>query len=260
MTTHIAVIDTETTGLEETDRVVEVAMVVLRRDEPHAIPGLPRLADLKFASLVNPGGVAVSVQARAAHHITDEELVGAPILDQIGWLEKIAHAHILAGHNVAFDRRILVQSGFPEECLPKRTICTHRCALHIYPDAPAYSNQVLRYYLGLRVVVPRPHRALDDAVVTAAILDRMLEEKTVDELVDLSTRPVLLKTVRFGKHYGKAWRDLPVDYLRWIVKQDFDCDELYTAKHWLAEKETLVAAAVVALGVNSGRTESGDVM
>jgi len=42
--------------------------------------------------------------------------------------------------------------------------------------------------------------------------------------------------IRFGKHKGTPWRDLPPDYLDWIVnKSDMDEDAKFTAAHWLKE-------------------------
>jgi hypothetical protein len=55
--------------------------------------------------------------------------------------------------------------------------------------------------------------------VTARILARLLAERTVDELLALSTMPVLLPKVNFGMHYGTPWNEVPTDYLRWILRE-----------------------------------------
>ena len=61
----------------------------------------------------------------------------------------------------------------------------------------------------------------------------MLETYTPYELVELCKQPVLLRTVRFGKHRGDLWKDVPRSYLSWIVNQDFDRDVIHTARHHL---------------------------
>jgi exodeoxyribonuclease X len=224
MDTNIAVIDTETTGLEITDQVVEVAAVELPSWET-------------WTTLVVPG-VPISLEARAVHHILDHELREAPTVKGlvIEGLLPWTPEHVMACHNLEFDLRMLLQSGFPEAVLPGRKICTWRCSLHLFPDSPSHSNQVLRYYLDVKV--PHhdgpPHRALPDALVTAAVLSRMLRERTVEELVELTTRPALLSKVPFGKSRGRPWSEMDRGFLMWVLdpRQTFNADVKHTARHW----------------------------
>lgn len=237
-----AVTDTETTGVEQEDQVVELAICVL--------------GGSRWSSLVKPS-CPVSHEARAAHHITDAELqtawTMAEILERRG-LPEYGHLPerdacatepdwrredvVFVAHNADFDRKMLLQSGVPEDVLPTRTICTWRCALHLFPDAPRHSNQVLRYYLGL--IVPKlnapPHRAMPDAVVTTVLLARMLKECSAEMLLELTTQPALLSRITFGKYRGMRWRDLDPGYLNWILGQNFDEDAKHTARHWLRSR------------------------
>ena len=57
-----------------------------------------------------------------------------------------------------------------------------------------------------------PHSALFDSYTTAQILVDMLQERSIDELIELSQAPVVLTKARFGKHAGKGWD--------WIVRAD----------------------------------------
>ena len=87
-----------------------------------------------------------------------------------------------------------------------------RVAKHLWPDAPGYGNQVLRYWLELPVDSDCvPHRALGDAQVTAQLLlkELALVDGSVERLLELTETPVLLKTVSFGKHRGQLWKDVP---------------------------------------------------
>ena len=98
----------------------------------------------------------------------------------------------------------------------------------------------LRYWLNLDVDVPSdlaPHRALYDTIVTTALLERMLQGHTLQELYHLQNKPVLLLKARFGKHRGELFRNIPRDYLQWVLRQSgdnvFDDDVRHTAKYWI---------------------------
>lgn len=233
---NAVVVDLETTGLNPaTDCVVEIA----------GVPVLGGKVLTGASSLVTPGR-RVPPEARAVHHISDEELRTAPQLPQaianvfVAIDQPGERLECLVAHNAGFDR------GFIGQFFPSNIpwLCTWRCAMHLYPDAPSYGNSVLRYFLGIEFDAARdadgdaclPHRALYDATVTAYVLQRMLETRTVAELLDLQDRPVLQRTCRFGKHRGTLWSDVPRDYLGWVLRQDnppFEGDVLHTAKYWL---------------------------
>ena len=110
-------------------------------------------------------------------------------------------------------------------------------ALSLFPDAPAHSNQVLRYWLDLRDPPAEAgdlaHRALYDAWTTAFLFERFLEDLTVAQMVKISANPALLPRLGFGKHAGIPLSEVPKDYLVWIVGQDFDEDVRFTAQHYL---------------------------
>ena len=52
----------------------------------------------------------------------------------------------------------------------------------------------------------------------------------------LSTKAVVLRKVGFGKHFGSLWADVPLDYLEWCARQDFDPDVKFTVKSELARR------------------------
>lgn len=71
--------------------------------------------------------------------------------------------------------------------------------------------------------------------------------------IDMSS-PSLHPIVHFGKHRGKAWKDVPADYLRWIVDEsNMDIDTKLTAKRHLVGKSDGRPANVV------DRADPGDV-
>lgn len=229
----ITVIDTETTGFNPIeDRVVELALVSLTDTGE---------ITLAWSTLINPGR-DIPPTARAIHHISDEDVANAPPLTAAMMLASLMHGLknvTTAAHHAEFDEAFL---GLPIQ------ICTRRCAGHVWPDAPAFTNQVLRYWLpGLDLeiaasalayskcraasLISPPHRALPDAWVTAHILRRLLAEHTVSELVALTKAPLIHKTIHFGMHKGTPWPEVPKDYLQWLLKQpELDPDVRFTAE------------------------------
>lgn len=222
------VADCETTGFDPKEhRVVEVATVDLTLADG-IIDGA--------TSLVNPM-MQIPIDVMAIHHITNEMVAESPFFDTIWPMirdggvngENIA---AFVAHNAEFDFSFL-----PVVNLNK--LCTLRVARHFWPDIDQHKNQYLRYYLGIKVNPDMAiHRALGDATITALNLQVMLkvatEEKgfvNVEDLIEFTERPVLLKTCRFGKkHYGDKWADLPKSYLTWMKGNvtDMDIDTAHT--------------------------------
>jgi exodeoxyribonuclease X len=223
MNNQLAVLDCETTGVDADDTVIEVAVV--------------RLDDgAEFSSLINPGR-PIPPAASAVHHLTDAHVVGAPHLADIeDELRQFIGQRTLAAHNASFDSRMLAALG------GQPWLCTMRLAKHLWPEAPGFSNQVLRYWLGLEVDVGdlATHRALADAQVTAALLRTQLaacrERWGTDAEADLIAKansPARVTHLYFGKeHWGKRFEDVPSGYLRWMVEKAdrVDPDIRYTAQ------------------------------
>lgn len=220
----IRVIDFETTGLPE-DQVKGICEV-----------GWTDLSD-NFqitghgSYLVNPGHPIPPV-TRAVHHISDADVAGAvtPDVACAGLMNGMEPGDMFAAHNAKFERAFF--GGGQHEW-----ICTLQCAKHIFPDAPGHSNQVLRYWLNVDgdgldpVAAMPPHRAGPDTLVTAFILRRLIFASSVAKLVELTSAPVVLQTITFGKHRGMRWADLPRDYLQWIAfKSELGVDEKHTAR------------------------------
>lgn len=226
MNANIVVFDTETTGIDcASDRLVELAGVSY--DNP----------SLQFSTLVNPER-DIPPEAQAIHHISRQETEGAPRENEA--LGEFLRAFpsdrplVLAAHNVKFDRGFVTRIN---PALDVYYICTLKLAYTCFPNAPAFGNQVLRYYLDLKVDVPEglfPHRALYDCIVTRAILEKCLEQYSLREAVQRSNNPVLLPKVFFGKHKGETWDKVPFGYLKWITNNMADNeDAVHTAHHWM---------------------------
>lgn len=234
---HIRVVDLETTGVAVTDSIVEIAAVDLIGNQI-VIVG---------SDLVRPP-IPIPAPASAIHHLTDDDVANCrPIEEHLEtYIDNTGETGVqaFASHNWKFEAQWL------EEHLDGRpAICTFKCAMRVWPDAPAHNNQALRYWLkpkGLSpIVASTAHRALPDAYVTAFILRELLEHATVEELIAWTNEPVLLRRVSFGKHRGTDWDDVPSDYLAWVIeKSDLSEDVKFTASYHLRQRrEAMLQAA-----------------
>lgn len=238
----IRVCDLETTGLAPPETPCEVGWVDLAGEGDMWSVVMPSAREM----LCNPLR-PIPPETSAIHHIVNEDVEGAPFwpvalaecADKDG---KMFRPDYLCAHNSRFE-----QLWFTDEITGgAKWICTFKCALRLWPDAPSHSNQALRYWLdpvGLdRAIASRSHRALPDAYVTAFLLREMLREATVEQLVAWTREPALLTKIAFGKHRGKRWAEVDAGFLRWILTKDFDEDVLLTARAELARRETADAA------------------
>jgi exodeoxyribonuclease X len=228
----LRVIDIETTGLAPPAEIIEFGRVdVVARPDGWTI-GQP------MSSLYAPLR-GISPETMAVHHITPADVTGASVctIDQlrqaIWWGDR---PDVLVAHNCSFERLFIDEAA--TDGLP--WICTHKCALRLWPDAPGHSNQILRYWRkhvhDPQFAMP-PHRAAPDAFVTAHLLNDMLLETSVEQLVIWTAEPKVLIKVPFGKHRGQKWSEIPDDYLAWMTRQqDMDADVVWNAQRELERR------------------------
>lgn len=240
----IRVIDIETTGLEPPEHAVcEIGCVDVQAASRDLIGGPAEWSVLPtiWSHFVDPER-PIPPEVSAIHHIVDEDVRGgAP------WTEAVENllsptdppVSVLAAHSAKFERLWLteaVSGGLP-------WICTYKCALRLWPDAPSHSNQALRYWRrpdGLdRSLASLAHRAGPDAYVTAHHLRDMLDVASVDDLIKWSAEPALQVTCHIGKNRGQKWREIDSGFLRWIADRDFDEDVLFTVRHELDRRARL---------------------
>jgi exodeoxyribonuclease X len=224
----VRVIDIETTGMDPaTDAIIEIASVdlvkgggVTNARSTYVAPGRP-----------------IPPLASAVHHITDEDLRDAPPLAEA--LPMFTGADVYVAHHCAFEQDFLTR----HQTWPLTPwVCTHKCALRVWPDLPGHKNQELRYLLGLAAPygISRaqilPHRAASDVLITAAILEELMKQVRWGQLVEWSFEPPLHTRLHFGRHRGERYDAVPVDYLAWIAKSDLKDDVKHSAQYWLKQR------------------------
>ena len=166
----LVVFDTETTGLDPTDEIVEIALL--------SVTGTVILD-----TLVKPRKPIPS-SATAVHGIRNEDLTGAPRIEDVLPRIQGSRSH-LASYNFAFDGRLVLQSlagtEYANDWFPPAE--RRHCIMELYARYHgewndyhgSYTWQSLGSALsqcGLEFQGP-PHRALTDARAAAALLRYM---------------------------------------------------------------------------------------
>ena len=104
----------------------------------------------------------------------------------------------------------------------------------IYPSVAGY----LRYYLKLNIDATA-HSALGDVLVLEGLFQRIYAKfkgqaiDPVADMINISSSPVLVPRMPFGKHKGLKMAEVPEDYLQWLAGTDLDKDLAYTVRHYL---------------------------
>jgi len=224
----ISVIDVETTGPDpERDQVIEIAVVGLEED----------LTEVSaWSSFVKPN-IAISPQASAVHHIIESDLGSALDLTDVVEAGGLTNdVDIAVAHNSSFEKTLLPMVKAP-------WLCTYKCALTAWPDAPSHALHALRYWIGFANIdgvdreAGEAHRALPDAYVCAELLRALTIHFPITEMLNITVNPVLLSKFQFGKHEGQPVEDIPSGYLKWMLSQDFDENVLFTAQTIIDRKE-----------------------
>lgn len=224
---NIIFIDTETTGIEDHDRLCQLAAKTK--------------GDFTgFKWLFKPP-VPVSVDAMSITHITNEMLEDCiPFKDSRvmnDLVQSINDGDILVAHNAHFDLKMLEKEGI---AIPKRHICTMKISHHHDLKAELSKNnlQYLRYYYGLKFDEPiNPHDALSDVLVLEKLFDYYLEHYTLEQMIEISSKPILLKKMMFGKYKGEWYKDIIVkdrEYMEWMWREmTMDENMRYTVGYYL---------------------------
>lgn len=174
----IVAIDIETTGLDDNrDTILEIAAIKFKGN---------RIED-EWSTLINPN-------RHIPEFITGLTGIDDPMVRQAPQFRDIAHeleAFVgelpIVGHSIRFDLSFL-QKRIPFSV--NKIIDTYEVAAVLLPNANRYNLGSLGKELG--VLLPATHRAMDDAKVTMAVLNRLFEiavelpTKFVTEVLRLS--------------------------------------------------------------------------
>lgn len=230
--TRYFVLDTETTGVNDDDRAVELGWVEI--DENFQIID-------QHETLLDPQRPIASA-ASAVHGLVLADLQDSPTIDEYFseddptcFGKKITDPIVLIGHRIAFDHRFVK----PYITNVVQELCTLRWARRLYPSADNHQLQTLVYELNL----PRAtdaHRVMSDVMTSLALCKHICERTgfSLRQLAEASEAPMELHTVPFGKHKGSTFSEVPRNYLFWMRDNlAMDLDLGHTVLHHLNKKK-----------------------
>ena len=158
-------IDTETTGFSPEDMVIEVGVVDLR-------------VETLFETFVKPS-IPIPPDAMAVNHITDDMVADAPQWTEI-WpaLKGVMESRFVGMYNADFDLRLMKQTharywlDWPMD--DKHFFCVMKLYAAFFGE-PSRRGRGFRFHkleaagTACGIPLPNSHRAVDDALLTAAL-------------------------------------------------------------------------------------------
>ncbi len=233
---HYVLFDTETTGTQEEDRIIQFGgMIITNKNQPEIYDNLCTC------------DIDIKIDAMEIHNITPEMIVNKPIATQTPFYKRLeelnTNENYLIAHNIKFDLGMIEKEGFRSNM---KHIDTLRCARHIFEDMPYHRLQYLRYALELYKteqeeakklgIEIKAHDAIGDVLVMKLFLSKLVAKtketypntNPMEKLVELTTTPVFVKTFKFGKYKGRTTSEIAQEdagYLNWMRDNMKDMDE-----------------------------------
>ncbi len=235
----IIILDTETTGNKQEDRICQLSYLVLNENlEIEEIHN----------ELVNPP-IPISYEAMAVHHITNEMIEDKPKLKHTNAYKRLKELNspdnIIVIHNAEFDLEMLKKEGFNPFF---KLIDTFRILKHILPEGK-FGLQYNRYALGLykqedlickkHNIKINAHDALGDVIVLYLLFTYLIKNHnlTLDELIELTKKPIIYDKFYQGKYKFQKIKDIIIqdpDYIEFMLNQkDLDEDLKHSIEYHL---------------------------
>jgi exodeoxyribonuclease X len=254
----IIVLDTETTGVAELDRICQLAYLVLNEEG--------QVEEIHNELCTPP--LAIGFESMAIHHITPEMLAGTPIcIDTKAFtrlVELNTSENLMVIQNAEFDLGMLIKEGFESKM---RLVDTFRILRASYPLDTPHGLQFKRYQWGLyhkeQALIDelgieiKAHDALGDVIVLKHLFEKLNEDYTIDSMVELCSAPIILEYIPFGKNKGKRFEEVALNSrndLRYMLDNfDLDGDLRATLTHHLNATRANVVVTI-GFGKYKGKT------
>jgi len=225
-------LDTETTGLEENDEVIQLSYIVSRDGKKVVMDSMYRPT------------CKISFKAMAVHGITEEMVADKERLTSdsllIRGLKKLDDSGaVMFIHNAKFDLGMLRRHGYETKM---EVVDTLRCARHLFPEAEGHALGVIYYQYGLYnsmesianeagvdVKCLGAHNAVYDVLMLMLVSRFLIRYAgSVEKLIELTKTPVMVKEFSFGKYKGRKIADIAKEddgYLEWMLNGMDGLDE-----------------------------------
>jgi exodeoxyribonuclease X len=249
------ILDTETTGAREVDRICQLSYLVC--DERGEI--------LEVHNDLCTPPLAISFEAMTVHHITPEMLIGTPECIETTAFKRLVELNtsdnLMVIQNAEFDLGMLAKEGMT---LEMKLVDTFRVLRALHPLDTPHGLQFKRYQWGLYHkeqslidklgIEIKAHDALGDVIVLKHLYEKLCEDHRIETMIELCSQPIILEYVPFGKHKGKRFEEVALDArndLRYMLDNfDLDGDLRATLLHHL---EVTKATAVITIGFGKYR-------
>lgn len=216
-------VDCETTGLDtKKDSIIEIALATFK---------LTGIIETK-EDLVDPKK-EISPESIEIHNITQDMVDGKPEIQDIlpAYLDIIGD-HIIVGHGIQFDINIIheaaIRHNIPSKMDKAVFIDTLRLA-RLYGESPSNSLETLRKHFN--IPMHGAHRAMNDVLVNIEVFKHLVKPfRSKKELLERLERPIPIKLMPLGKHKGRKFSEVPIEYLKWAGHQKFDQDLLFSIR------------------------------
>ena len=232
--------DTETTGGNEEDRIIQIGSMIVDVKEP--IEVYDELCSCE---------IPIKLKAMEVHNITPDLLENKPKFIDSNFYNRLnelnSSENFLIAHNLPFDLGMLQKEGFQNNFT---LIDTLRCARHLLDNSPYHRLQYLRYSLELykneveesnkHNITIKAHDAIGDVLVMKLLLSKLVafakeqfpQNNPMQVLAQLTLKPIFVKTFKFGKYKGRSVEDIceeDIGYINWFIdNMELDEDMKYT--------------------------------
>lgn len=162
----------------------------------------------------------ISYGAMAVHHILESDIAGKPSYETFRLPEGIQY---IIGHNVDYDIQAI---KLADKSINARAICTLALSRMVWPDdAHNLSALIYKFTNGsvkARESIRNAHNAKQDVLLTVVLLKqicKVLGVKDFQSLYLFSEQARIPTHLTFEKHKGTPIKDIPADYIGWLLKQ-----------------------------------------
>jgi len=223
----IIILDTETTGVLEEDRIIQLSYLVTDAN------GKIEEVHNEFCQAPLP----IKFDAMAIHHITPEELEGKPTCTELTGFSRLHELNtpdnLIVIQSAEFDLGMLAKEGFVSQMQLVDTFRIHRFFYHENPHGLQYNRYALGLYkeeaaqmaeLGVQIAA---HDALGDVIVLKNFYDYLLNDHEEAKMIEMCSKPILMDLMPFGKHKGKRIEEVATSERRSLayMLETFDLDQ-----------------------------------
>lgn len=222
-------IDCESTGLDPAqDRIIEIAAARFTFEKILST----------FETLVDPER-EIPQSSQEIHNISQEMVKGQPkIRDILPKMIDMIDNLIIVGHGIGFDIALIAHEArraqIPTNILDLPHIDTLRLA-RLYGESPVNSLERLRQHFNIEP--EGAHRAMSDVIVNIDVFKYLTKKfQTTEQVLATLEKPIKIKIMPLGKHKGRRFDEIPLEYLLWAEKKDFDQDLLFSIRSEIRQR------------------------